>query len=93
MSTRAGADVVETGPVHALAEQLAGSGLDVEWETIHDRHPGKALVHFLNDKPGTLTVVATHGRTGLSRVLAGSVASEVVRHSAGPVVVQRPNQL
>ncbi len=92
-SQRAGSDVLESGPVHLLAEHLAGSGIDVEWETIHDRHPGKALVHFLNDKPGTMTVIATHGRTGVSRMLAGSVASEVVRHAAGPVVIQRPTQL
>lgn len=90
---RAGGDVVETGSVHFLADHVSGSGIDVEWETIHDRHPAKALVNFVNDKPGTLAVVATHGRTGLSRMLAGSVASEVVRHAVGPVVVQRPRQL
>lgn len=33
-----------------------------------------------------LIVLGTHGRTGLSRVLLGSVAEEVIRHSLLPVL-------
>jgi nucleotide-binding universal stress UspA family protein len=83
-------DVMESAPVHREADLLAGSGIDVEWETLHDRNPAEALVNFASTKPGTLTVVATHGRTGLSRLVAGSVASGVVRRATGPVVVVRP---
>lgn len=38
-----------------------------------------------------LCVIGTHGRTGLSRVLLGSVAEKVVRHAPCPVLVVRPN--
>ena len=34
----------------------------------------------------SLIVLGTHGRTGLSRVLLGSVAEDVVRHSRVPVL-------
>ena len=34
-----------------------------------------------------LIVMGTHGRSGLSRVLAGSVAEEVLRKAACPVLV------
>ena len=34
----------------------------------------------------SLVVLGTHGRTGLSRVLLGSVAEDVVRHSRVPVL-------
>ena len=34
----------------------------------------------------SLIVLGTHGRTGLSRVLLGSVAEEVIRHSRIPVL-------
>ena len=34
-----------------------------------------------------LIVMGTHGRTGVSRVLLGSVAEEVVRHAGLPVLV------
>ncbi len=36
-----------------------------------------------------LIVMASHGRTGLSRWFLGSVAEEVVRKSAGPVLIVR----
>jgi nucleotide-binding universal stress UspA family protein len=34
-----------------------------------------------------LIVMGTHGRTGVPRVLLGSVAEEVVRHAGLPVLV------
>lgn len=37
-----------------------------------------------------LIVIGTHGRTGLSRVLMGSVAELVVRHASCPVLTVRP---
>ncbi len=36
-----------------------------------------------------LVVMGTHGRTGLSRVLAGSVAENIVRHCVVPVLTVR----
>lgn len=35
----------------------------------------------------TLIVVGTHGRTGLSHLLLGSVAEQIVRHARCPVLV------
>ena len=39
--------------------------------------------------PGDLLVVASHGRDGLERLVLGSVAEEVVKHSPAPVLVTR----
>jgi hypothetical protein len=39
--------------------------------------------------PCDLIVMGTHGRTGLSRLLAGSVAEEVLRKALGPVLAVR----
>jgi universal stress protein A len=36
-----------------------------------------------------LIIIGTHGRTGLSRLLAGSVAEEVMRHAPCPVLTVR----
>ncbi|HYZ99456.1 MAG TPA: universal stress protein [Acidimicrobiales bacterium] len=38
-----------------------------------------------------LVVVGSHGRTGLSRLVLGSVAMACVQHAACPVVVVRPS--
>ncbi len=40
-----------------------------------------------------LIVMATHGRTGLARVLVGSVATEAIRHASVPVLTLRPEHL
>lgn len=44
-------------------------------------------------RPNDCIVIATHGRRGLSRLLLGSVAENVVRHAPCPVlVVRRPGK-
>jgi len=63
-------------------------GLDVEYEALHDEDPADAIVRFVGDD-GT-AVLATHGRSGLSRLVAGSVATGVVARSQRAVVVLRP---
>jgi universal stress protein A len=52
--------------------------------------PGPTIVECARDGGHTLIVVASHGRTGLSRMLMGSVAEYVVRHASCPVLVVRP---
>ncbi len=47
------------------------------------------IVQFLSTGGFDLAVTATHGRTGLKRVLLGSVAEHVVRASPCPVLVVR----
>lgn len=48
--------------------------------------PGSALVHLLKEHRHDAVVVGTHGRTGLSHVLLGSVAEKLVRLSPVPVI-------
>lgn len=43
--------------------------------------PWNAIVEMVDDPSYDLVVIGTHGRTGLSRVLLGSVAEKVVRHA------------
>ena len=48
--------------------------------------PASALIHELKAGKHDLVVVGTHGRTGLSHVLLGSVAEKLARLSPVPVV-------
>lgn len=52
--------------------------------------PAEAIVEFARMMQADLLVIATQGRTGLARVLMGSVAEQVVRHAPCAVLVVRP---
>lgn len=49
--------------------------------------PGHAIADFANDLPADLIVIPSHGRTGLERLLLGSVAERVLRLAHCPVLV------
>jgi universal stress protein A len=48
--------------------------------------PGDAIAQFAESVDADLIVIGTHGRTGLNRMLMGSVAESVVRHASCPVL-------
>lgn len=53
--------------------------------------PATAIVNFARDEGVDFIVMPTHGRTGLGRLLMGSVAEEVVRKATCPVLtVKQP---
>ena len=51
--------------------------------------PVEAIVAYAVDLKVDLIVIATHGRTGLSHVLLGSVAERIVREAPCPVLTLR----
>jgi nucleotide-binding universal stress UspA family protein len=51
--------------------------------------PVEAIVAYAVDSKVDLIVIATHGRTGLSHVLLGSVAERIVREAPCPVLTIR----
>jgi nucleotide-binding universal stress UspA family protein len=52
--------------------------------------PATAIIEMAEREDVELIVMATHGRTGLLRVLMGSVAEEVVRKAKCPVLTVKP---
>ena len=51
--------------------------------------PVEAIVDYSKEQAIDLIVIATHGRTGLSHVLLGSVAERIVREAPCPVLTLR----
>ena len=51
--------------------------------------PAAAIVRFAEEENADLIVMGTHGRTGLSRLLMGSVAESVVGRAKCPVLTLR----
>ena len=67
----------------ALAEQRC------EHRTVQG-DPAPSIIRTAEEENADLIVVGTHGRTGLARLLMGSVAEEVVRKATCDVLVVRP---
>jgi universal stress protein A len=51
--------------------------------------PVESIVAYADEHKMDLIVIATHGRTGLSHVLLGSVAERIVREAPCPVLTIR----
>ena len=49
-------------------------------------HPATTICKVAQERDCDLIVMATHGRTGLKHLLAGSVVENVVRHALVPVL-------
>lgn len=77
-------DVPESGYVEHQARPLGG---EVSFEVLHGSGAAAAITAWIGDDPGTVVVLASHGRSGLSQLVLGSVAAGVVADAAGPVVV------
>jgi nucleotide-binding universal stress UspA family protein len=81
------------GPIEPTQEQLwqmlcrvIPNAPDVEYEhRVLFGNPAQTIVSFADEENVDLIVIGTHGRTGLFRMLMGSVAESVVRHATCPV--------
>ena len=72
-----------------LAECEECAGLNVEELVVHGEASAE-IVRVAKDRGVDLIVIASHGRTGLGRILFGSTAEAVVRHATCPVLVVKP---
>jgi len=59
---------------------LRGNKVDVRYETTRDATPFDGIASKAAKLEPDLVVMGTHGRTGLNRLLLGSVAEKVLRH-------------
>ncbi len=83
---------LEEGAARALAERFDaaeqsryGGGVEIRTGTL----AAKAIVDVANELHADLIVMGTHGRRGLAHLLLGSVAEQVVRTAACPVLTVR----
>jgi nucleotide-binding universal stress UspA family protein len=77
----------------ALEEELhrlqpPNPGIHVEHRLVQGE-PVPEILEVAGQTKADLIVMGTHGRTGLSRLLMGSVAEQVVRNAPCPVLIVR----
>jgi nucleotide-binding universal stress UspA family protein len=71
-----------------IAAALRAQGVDTSWAIRHGR-PTDEILAAAAESGAHLIAMATHGRTGLGRLLFGSVAEAVLRHAPVPVFLIR----
>lgn len=75
--------------IFAIVQKMAEKkGLDAETEVIESSSSAAdAIINYAKRKGADMIVVGAKGKSGMSKALLGSIASKVVMHSSGPVLV------
>lgn len=71
-----------------VAAGLRSRGVRVSWEVRVGR-AAETILHTAQDTGSDLIAMSTHGRSGLGRLLFGSVAEQVLREAEVPVFLMR----
>ena len=69
------------------SDAAKGAGVACNKIQVEDEHPYQAIIKAAADNACDLIVIASHGRSGLSAVLLGSVTNKVLTHTKTPVLV------
>jgi nucleotide-binding universal stress UspA family protein len=67
----------------------AAKGIDAKWEVLHGA-AARSIATFARAKKSSMIAMSTHGRSGLSQLVFGSVANQVLREAGVPVMMVRP---
>ena len=80
------------GRADSLFEEAreVADGAGVEIRTVEETgQPSKTIVEYAEENGVDHVVIGSHGRSGVSRILLGSVAESVIRRASVPVTVVR----
>ena len=66
-----------------------GAAVQLEVKLVEDVSAASGIVQAAQTEGSDLIVVGSHGRTGIARLMLGSVAAKVVAESTVPVLVVR----
>jgi len=73
-----------------VEKRLSEKGIDVRHSIRHGADPAAEIVDYADVNDVDLIAMSTHGRSGVSRWVFGSVASKVLRGTVKPILIIRP---
>lgn len=76
--------------VERVAQAAATAGVACSTVTAMSPVVHEEIINVATERNCDVIFIASHGRRGLSRLFAGSVAQNLLAHSAIPVLVLRP---
>lgn len=71
--------------------QVTGENIDVT-RAIRTGMPGEEILQYVDQNDVDMIIMGTQGKTGLNRVLLGSIAEKIIRESPVPVMTVRPTE-
>ncbi|MDX9822207.1 MAG: universal stress protein [Syntrophales bacterium] len=74
-----------------IMKQLSSEGIRTKMELL-EGSPSQAIVSYAKENKVDLIVIATHGHTGMARLMFGSVALRVLHDAHTPVLLIRPEE-
>ncbi|MCE2457838.1 MAG: universal stress protein [Dehalococcoidia bacterium] len=74
--------------LNGIVRRLEDEGLDARM-SVHEGRPSTVITAVARGTEPSMIAMASHGRSGVSRLLMGSVAEAVVRESGEPVLMVR----
>ncbi|OFW67092.1 MAG: hypothetical protein A2Y74_06220 [Actinobacteria bacterium RBG_13_63_9] len=77
--------------LEALSGPIRETGSQVR-TVVRAGEPEQVIVDFAREGSYDLIVMATHGRSGLSELVQGSIAAAVVKSGVAPVLLVRPGK-
>ncbi len=77
--------------LEAVASSLREEGLTVA-STVHEGSPATHIVHEAEKKSVSLIAMSTHGRSGMSRWVLGSITDKVLHATTKPLLVVRSQE-
>ena len=75
--------------LESQAEELKASGLYADW-SVREGIAADEILQHIEENQFDLVAISTHGRSGLGRMVLGSVFDKVMRESGIPVLVINP---
>ena len=85
----ANAEAAARDYLNGLALPLRDKVMKVQCVTMVG-HPAESIVSYAEENKFDLVAIATHGRSGLRRLVFGSVADYVIRKSGLPILLIKP---
>jgi nucleotide-binding universal stress UspA family protein len=80
-----------TDYLHGIGKTMEEVGVEVRC-SVREGRPPNLIVDEAEKNPGTLIAMSTHGRSGVSRWLLGSITNKVLHATNAPLLVVRASE-
>jgi nucleotide-binding universal stress UspA family protein len=74
-----------------VQSRLSSEGIKVKTETLESNGPSHTITDYAQKNGVDLIIIATHGYTGMKKMMLGSIALKVLHESNVPVLLIRPD--